>query len=319
MTQQPKVVAVTGASGYIGATLLRHLEEAGGLDKLVAIDTRSLPFPVHNIVAYRMDVTQSISEILADNNVSTVVHLAFDSRRGRNRREVSEIREANLNALRGVLESCARAEVQHIIYLSSQTVYGARPGNPIPLTVRAPLRATADFPYGYDKLLSEQAIQEFSEHQGNTKVTILRSCPVLGPTAAGDVTQMFFKRWHLEVENYNPPLQFLYEGDLARVLNLFIERAITGTFNVAGDGVVFYREMAGIMKSRLVSLPSFLAYPLVQMAWNLHLQRYSPASALNLVRYPIVMSTGTLRQATGYRFWHTSMETLTAYANSNLP
>ena len=247
-----------------------------------------------------------------------MVHLAFNSRKGRNRREVNEIREANLKALHSVLESCARARVQHIIYLSSHTVYGARPGNPIPLTVRSPLRAPPDFPYGYDKFLSEQAIQEFSEHQGDTKITILQPCMVLGPTAASDVTQTFFRRWSLEVENYNPPLQFLYEEDLARVLNIFIERAIPGTFNVAGDGVVFYREMAGIVKSRLVSLPAFLAYPLVQMTWNLHLQRYSGAAALNLVRYPIVMSTGTLRQATGYRFWHTSMETLTAYANSNL-
>ena len=318
MTQQHKVVAVTGGSGYVGANLLRHLEENGNLDKLVAIDNRPLPFPVHNIVAYRQDVTESIANALADNNVSTVVHLAFDNRRGRNRREVNEIREANLNGLRSVLESCARARVQHVIYLSSQTVYGARPGNPVPLTVRSPLRATADYPYGHDKLLAEQVIQEFSEHHGDTKITVLRSCQVLGPNAGSEITQTFFKGWLLEVENYNPPLQFVYEDDLFRVLTIFIERGIPGTFNVAGDGVVFYREMAGIVNSRLISLPAFLAYPFVQMAWNLHLQRYSTASALNLIRYPMVMSTGTLRQATGYQFWHTSLETLTAYANSNL-
>ncbi|PKB81361.1 MAG: hypothetical protein BZY88_06650 [SAR202 cluster bacterium Io17-Chloro-G9] len=318
MTQRRKVVAVTGASGYIGANLLRHLEEHGNLDKLVAIDNRPLPFPVHNIVAYRRDVTDSISDALADNSVSAMVHLAFNSQRGRNRREVNEIRGANLQALRGVLESCARARVQHVIYLSSHTVYGARPGNPIPLTVRSPLRAPADFPDGYDKFLSEQVIQEFSEHQGDTKVTVLRSCMVLGPTASGSSTQAFFRHWLLEVENHNPPLQFLYEEDLARILNIFIDRGIPGIFNVAGDGVVFYREMASMIKSRLVSLPSFLAYPLVQMTWNLHLQRHSTASGLNQVRYPMVMSTGPLRQATGYKFWHTSMETLTAYANSNL-
>ena len=318
MTEPRKVIAVTGASGYIGAGLLRHLEEQGNSEKLVAIDNRPLPFPVHNIVAYRRDVTESIQDALADNDVSTLVHLAFISRRGRNRREVNEIRDANLQALRSVLESCVHARVQHVIYLSSHTVYGARPDNPIPLTVRSPLRAAPDFPYGYDKFLAEQAIQEFSEHQGETKVTILRSCMVLGPTAGNYVTQAFFRPWLLEVENCNPPLQFVYEEDLARVLNIFIDRAIPGIFNVAGDGVVFYREMAKIIKSKLVSLPSFLAYPLVQMAWNLHLQRESTASGLNLVRYPIVMSTGSLRQATGYKFWHTSMETLTSYANSNL-
>ena len=47
-------------------------------------------------------------------------------------------------------------------------------------------------------------------------------------------------------------------------------------------------------------------------------QRDATAASLNLFRYPMVISTGTLKQATGYRFWHTSMDALTAYANSNI-
>ena len=87
---------------------------------------------------------------------------------------------------------------------------------------------------------------------------------------------------------------------------------------MAGDGVVFYREMAEIINKRMVNLPNFLAYPLVRLTWNLRLQRDSTAAGLNLVRYPMVISTGTLKQATGYRFWHTSMDALKSYANSNL-
>ena len=318
MTTPPAAVAVTGASGYIGISLMRYLEEKGNLRKLVAIDNRPLPFPIHNIAAYRRDVTQPIDNALQEHQVSTLVHLAFINRRGRNRREVTEIRETNLKALKTVLESCVHAGVKHVIYLSSHTVYGARSDNPVPLTVRSPLRPQPDFPYGYDKFLSEQVLQEFAEHQGDTKVTILRSCMVLGPTAGNHVTQAFFRRWLLAVEKQNPPLQFVYEDDLARVLGIVIQRGIPGVFNVAGDGVVFYREMAKIIDSRMVSLPAFLAYPLVRLTWNLRLQRDSTAAGLNLIRYPMVISTGTLKQATGYKFWHTSMDALTAYANSNL-
>ena len=318
MTTPPASVAITGASGYIGARLLLQLEGTGSPRKLVAIDTRPLAFPIHNIAAYRRDVTQPIDNALIENQVSTLVHLAFITRRGRNRREVNDIREANLKALKTVLESCVRAGVKHVVYLSSHTVYGAHSDNPVPLTVRSPLRPQPDLPYGYDKFLSEQALQEFAEHQGDTKVTILRSCMVLGPNAGNQATQAFFKPWLLEVENQNPPLQFVYEDDLARVLTIIIQRGIPGVFNVAGDGVVFYREMAGIVKGRMVSLPAFLAYPLAQLTWNLRLQRDATAASLNLIRYPMVISTGTLKQATGYRFWHTSMDALTAYANSNI-
>ena len=312
-----QTVAVTGASGYIGACLLRHLEEKEETNKLVAIDSRPLPFPLHNIAAYRRDVTQPIDDALLDHPVSTVVHLAFLNPLVRSRREVHLVRETNLKALTSVLESCLRSGVKHVVFLSSHTVYGAYPDNPIPLTVNSPLRPQSDLHYGYDKYLSEQILQEFAEHQGDIKVTILRTCMVLGPAAGNYTAQSFFKKWFLAVENENPPLQFVYEDDLARVVDIVIQRGIQGVFNVAGDDVVFYREIAEMIGSRIVSIPSFVASPFLRLSWNMRFQRRSTATGFNMIRYPIVVSTGTLKQATGYRFWHTSMDALKAYAGSN--
>ena len=318
MNEAPRAVAITGASGYVGAQLLRKLEDEEGIRRLVAIDILPPPGPIHNMAAYRIDVTEPIDEPLVQHRVSTLVHLAFLARRGRNRREVNSIRETNLKALRSVLSSSVRAGVNHIIYLSSHTVYGAHADNPVPLTDGAPLRPLLDFPYGYEKYLSEQVLREFGEQYPDKRVTILRSCMVLGPSAVNYMTRAFFRPWLLGVLDYNPPLQFVYEDDLARVLTIIVQRGLPGTFNVAGDGVVLYREMTKIINSKLVTLPAFLAYPLAQACWNLHIQRDSTASGLDLVRYPILMSTGRLHQATGYRFWHTSLETLTSFANSNL-
>ena len=146
MEQSPKSVAVTGASGYVGARLLRKLEDEEGINNLVAFDNLPPVAPIRNMAAYRVDVTKPIDDALAHHNVSTLVHLAFIPRRGRNRREVESIRQTNLDALSAVLESCARAGVNHIVYLSSHTVYGAHADNPIPLTDAAPLRPLPDFP-----------------------------------------------------------------------------------------------------------------------------------------------------------------------------
>ena len=318
MVQSNKVVAITGAAGYIGSRLLQKLEEQGDHRKLVAFDTRPLAFPIHNIAAYRQDVAESIEDPLSHHRATTMVHLAFDSRRGRNRREVGLIRQSNLDTLRSVLSSCARARVRHFVYISSHTVYGAHPDNPVPLTDGAPLRPLPDFSYGYDKFLSEQLIREFDEQHQDINVTILRSCIVLGPNAEEPISRALFRRLLLGVLDYNPPLQFLYEDDLARVVAIMIGEELPGVFNVAGEGVVFYREMARVIKSKLVFLPAILAYPLAQLTWAWGIQRDSPASGLDLVRYPMVLDTGGLRRATGYRFWHTSLETLTAYANSCL-
>jgi UDP-glucose 4-epimerase len=111
-------------------------------------------------------------------------------------------------------------------------------------------------------------------------------------------------------------MQFVYDDDLARVISIIIQKEIPGTFNVAGDGVVHYREMAKIIKSRLINLPPFLAYPLVQICRGLRLQREASSDTLDQVRWPILMSTGKLHKATGYRFLHTGLESLTAFTNS---
>ena len=318
MEQSNRVVAVTGAAGYVGSRLLYKLEETGEQRKLVAFDTKPLAFPIHNVAAYRKDVAQSIEDTLVHHRATTLVHLAFDARRGRNRREVADIRQSNLDVLQSVLESCARARVRHFLYLSSHTVYGAYGDNPVPLADDAPFRPLPDFSYGYDKYLSEQLIQAFGEQHSDIKITILRSCIVLGPNGENTIAKAFFRPVLMGVLDYNPPLQFVYEDDLARVLAIMIKEELPGVFNVAGEGVVFYREMARVIKSKLLSLPAIFAYPLLQLAWNLGIQRESPASGLDLIRYPIVLDTSKLRRATGYRFWHTSLETLVSFANSCL-
>lgn len=309
----PRVVAVTGASGYIGARLLRVLENGDGIGKIVAIDTRSPAVPVHNMAAYRRDVADTIEDVLSRHRVSTLVHLAFDARCGRNSRETVEIRQTNLEILNRVLDDCLKSGVDHVIYLSSHTVYGAREDNPIPLTVHAPVRPSPGFSYGYDKYLAEQCLGEFARHHEEVAVTVLRSCVVLGPTGGDHLASGMFRRLLLGVSNANPPMQFVYEDDLARVMAVFIKRRLPGLFNVAGEGVVFYNEMAEVMEGKVIRLPSFLAYPIAQLAWNLGVQRDAPAAGLDFVRYPIIMSTADLHHETGYRFRYTSLDAVTSF------
>lgn len=317
MVENSKIVAVTGASGYIGARLLRELEEEN-LERLVAIDIKPPPMPVHNVAVYRQDVGRLFDGPLRQRRVTTLVHLAFVLNRGRNRREVREIRETNLRTMHMVLDSCARAGVQHVIYLSSHTVYGARRDNAVPLTERAPLRPMPDFPSGYDKFLSDQILESFAERHPDIKVTLLRCCAVLGPSASADISRIFSCPRPIGVCGNNPPFQFLHEDDLARVLTAVIQQEIDGVFNLAGDGVAFYKEISEAVPQRLMCLPSLVAYPLIGSTWNLGLQRSRSTAELDLVRYPMLLSTSKLKQATGYQPNYTSLETLTSFVNAVL-
>ena len=317
MTGPPNVVAVTGASGYIGARLLQQLEEES-LDKLVAFDTRPPPYPIHNIAVYRHDVERPIVDILRQWSVSTLVHLAFDGKRGSSRRDIGDIQQANLRALNAVIGSCVQARVSHLIYLSSHTVYGARPNNPVPITERSPLSPIPVSPFGYTKTLSEQVLAAFGERHPQIRVTILRPCSVLGPSASNDLSRVFLHPGYLEIWGRNPPLQFLHEDDLARIITVLIQRGLAGIFNVAGEGVAFHREVGEIVHRKPLSLPTFLAGPLVEFTWQLGLQNGTTRGELNLSRFPVLLSTAKLEAATGYHPRYTSLESVTAFANTVL-
>ncbi len=314
MTEATKVVAITGASGYIGARLLRHLGEEGDVGKLVAMDTRPLPLAVHDATVYDRDVTAPIDDALGHHQVTSLVHLAFTSRQGRTRQEVRAIRQANLKALHSVLNSCVRVNVGHFIYLSSHAVYGAHPDNPDPLTEDATLHPSMNFPYGYDKFLADQVLQTFTEQHPNVRVTVLRPCVVLGPSADNDFARALFRAWLPVVKGHDPSLQFLHEDDLVRVMASIIRLGLPGVFNVAGEGVVSYREMSEIVQGQ--APPALVAQRAVRLGRWLGMRRNSTASWLELVRNPILLNTDRLEHATGYRPWHSSRDTLVAFAGA---
>ncbi len=312
------VVAVTGASGFIGFRLLQELEAMDTLDKMVAIDRKPLPRPLHNVRAHRLDIGQPLNEALHRDYVDSVVHLAFNLKEGRTPSEVEAIQRDNLLGLENLLRECVRARVKAIIYLSSHTVYGAHADNPIPITEEVRPRPLLRFQYGQAKLQSEQRLLDFARENPKVVVTILRCCMVMGPEGGSRVTQGLDQPALLKIAGADPPLQFIHSVDLARILTILSINPRPGIFNLAGKGVVRYSEMAKIMGKRLFTLPSTFAFPLVDATWNFGFQKESSSDGLNFVRHPVVMATGKLRQTTGYRFRYTAREAVTACAASNL-
>ncbi len=310
MTTKQKVVAITGASGHIGSKLLEHLEETPGLGKLVAFDTQALRAPVHNIAAYRQDVASPIHGELARHGVTTLVHLAFSWSSGLKRREANAMSEQNRLALESVIESCKLARIGHLIYLSSHTVYGARADNPIPLNENSPRRPASGFPYAQDNYRAECLLQKLAEESPEIKLTVFRCCPVLGSMAkAGLIKEFYFPGW-IGLSDYNPPIQFVYDDDLARLLILAITGEPEGTYNVAGNGVAFLSELAPATAPGRFHLPAALVYPLKRLTGGT-----SAAYSHFLDRWPIIMSTARLHRATGYRFRHTAQESVAAFSS----
>ena len=299
-------MAVTGAAGYIAGAFIRGLERLDQIDEILAIDINRPLRPYSSKLAFlHQNVTREIGEVLQEHRVQAIVHLAYVLNPGH---DLSSIRRVNVGGLVQVLAGCADAGVQHIIYVSSASVYGAHPDNPPLITEDFPLRPVKGFQYSEDKVRSEELLNGFTSDHPEVTCTVLRACPVLGPTADNFIARAFSRSPLVSIKGCDPPMQFLHEDDLADIMCMCLLQKVSGVYNVAGDGSIRWGEMADIAGRKLLNVPAPLLYGLTELAWRLRLQSDSPACGLDFIRYPWNVSTHRIRRELGVRFKYSSPE-----------
>lgn len=311
MPDLPPVIAVTGAAGYVGQLLVARLEREPSVQTVLAVDVRppSGPQPA-KVIFVRHSVLDPLEELFQARKVQAVVHLAFLLRQ---RRDPAITHRVNVEGTRNLLRACHAAQVGCILYLSSTTVYGPHPDNPVPLLEESPPRPLSAFQYAAQKLESERLFQAYAQDVPAACVSILRGCVVMGPSARNFITKALFKPILIGVLGYDPPLQFLHENDLVELLVLFLAGGHPGVYNVAGPGGVPYSALVRVSRRRCLWLPPPLAYGITNLTWALRLQNDSPGVGLDFIRYPWVAGTDKLRRETGYVFRYTSEQALRAF------
>jgi nucleoside-diphosphate-sugar epimerase len=303
-------VVVTGAAGAVGSRVVEALAGRPDVDRVIAVDRsavkgdRSTPAKVERQV---LDLAQPAGPRWA---ADAVIHLAWCAAPPRRRRPgpAEATPGANLRALAATLDGAAGA--QTLVHLSSATVYGAWPDNPVPLSEDATIRPNPGFHYAWEKAEAERRIAEWAEARATVAVSVLRPCPVVGSTTA-PLYRALGGLGGPQPEDRASPIQYLHVDDLASAVVLAWERRLRGAFNVApdrGTPEATARAIAGGLGR--VPVPGPLARVANRAAWRLA-GAGVPAEAEALVRHPWVVSADRLTAA-GWRPRYTSEEALVA-------
>ena len=308
-----KSIAITGISGYIGSRLLSRLDEIPDVSDIVGIDIKPPTRRAGKLRFYCREILQPLGDIFVENEVDSAIHLAFVLKPTHNREGT---RQVDIGGISNFLDACRQANVKHILYLSSHTVYGAYPDNPVPLREEALLRPLIGFQYSTDKAEAERILRNFAVSQRDVYLTILRSCPVIGPNATNSVVASMFKPIFIRVAGFDPPLQFVHEDDLAELVVAMLRQKKSGIFNVAGNGEIRYTELAKLCGKRTVTVPDKLLRILMSFSWSLHLQSESPPNGLEFIKYPPVVSTEKLKTETGFQFRYSSKEAVISFLSA---
>lgn len=295
-----KNVLITGVSGYIGSKIARPLARHRSVKTLVGIDIQPPRAALNGLIFHQHDVRAPMADLFRRHGIDTVIHAAYVLPPIHDRALMEDI---NVSGTRNVIAACRDTGVDHLLYTSSATAYGFHPDNPIPLTEESPLRGNDDFTYSKNKKEIEFIFQEIFENQPSTAVTILRPCFVVGPGFANPLANHLKKKVVL-CPSPSAPMQFVHEDDLLRVILMCLENRVTGIFNVAGEGTVAIAEMVRRLGNVYCPLPAALMSPLNHLAWTLRLTWLTefPSPALNIMRYPWIVSSAKLVRDTGFAY-----------------
>jgi nucleoside-diphosphate-sugar epimerase len=202
----------------------------------------------------------------------------------------------NLDALRRVLEAAEQAPLERLVCISSATVYGAWPDNPIPLTEDLALRPNPGFAYAVEKAEGERMITEWADDHPGVAVTILRPTVTVGSSGPA-LYQALAGTKAPQPDDGLRPMQFLDVEDLAAAVVFAWEHRLGGVFNVAPDGWITHEQARAIVGGvARLRLPGRLAGAVASVGWKL-LRTGTPAPARPYSVHPWVVANDRLRAA----------------------
>jgi UDP-glucose 4-epimerase len=181
-------VLVTGGSGYLGSRYLAAFAADPDVEEVVNVDVRPLGAAIPKTRTVLRSVTEDLADVMT--GVDVVVHNVWvlDPLRDARRQ-----RDICIGGTRSVLSACAAARVPHLVFISSDTAYGAHPGPQVTHDEREPLRAGFRYQYADEKREAEGLVARFAEDHPGVLVQVVRPATVWGPNVRNYIARMMSK------------------------------------------------------------------------------------------------------------------------------
>ncbi|RME52259.1 MAG: hypothetical protein D6795_06915, partial [Deltaproteobacteria bacterium] len=153
---------------------------------------------------------------------------------------------------------------------------------------------------------------EYREKAPQLEQLVFRPGTVLGAETDNQITALFEGPIILGIRGSDTPFVFIWDHDVVSCLLLGITTDRTGIYNLAGDGVVTMRQIAGIVGRPYLPLPVWSVRGGLFLLRKVGLTPYGPEQ-VDFLRYRPVLSNRRLKEEFGYRPEKTSLETFHFY------
>ena len=256
-----KRVAITGAAGFIGSTLVDSLLTQGV--EVLGVDNFStgrreflqdaLNSPQFTLLKEDIFSGKDISDVLV--GVDAVFHLAANADVRFGPDHPSRDLEQNTIATHRVLEAARKAGVKKFIFSSTGSVYGEAEVVPTPEDAPFPIQTSL---YGASKLACEGMIAAYAE-SFEMQVWIFRFVSILGPRYTHGHVYDFYEQLieHPDrltvLGNGHQKKSYLHVADCIAAINTAVNSSTEAVniFNLGVDGYCEVRDSIGWITSEL--------------------------------------------------------------------
>ena len=238
-----RVVLVTGVSRHLGGSVARRLGEDPTIDRVIGVDVVTPPHDIGAAEFVRADIRNPvIAGVMARGQVDTVVHMGVIATTvqagGR-----AVMKEINVIGTMQLLAACQKSSsLTTLVVKSSTSVYGSGPKDPAMFTEGMDARHPPRSGWAKDSAEVEGYVRGFSRRRPDVNVSTLRFANIVGPRINTGMTDYFSLPVVPTVLGHDARLQFVHEDDCIESIVQVTTRRLTGTVNIAGDGVVMLSQ-----------------------------------------------------------------------------
>jgi len=312
MSGTSRRVLVTGLGTFWGGRVAQTLEADPEVEVIVGLDTTEPTVELERTEYVRVDANYSIlARIVRAAQIDTIIHtfLVVDPTQmsARAMHEINVIGTMNLFAA----ASAPASTVRNVVVKSSTIVYGCSASDPVWFREDTPSSRPAR--RGVERNLEavEGYVRDFAQDNPHVNVSMLRFANVIGAELETPLTRALELPLVPSLAGFDPRFQFVHEADVIRSILFVLDQNLAGVFNVAGDGLLPWSEVAQLCGKRTAPLPpigtSLITGPLAQLGLV-----DLPEEYLQLLRFGRGVDNSRLKDF-GFRYQYNSVQAVEAF------
>src|ERR671938_1530700 len=308
-------IVVVGATGNVGTSVLRSLEEEEGVESVLGLARRLPDLTMPKVEWAAADVVDDdlVPHFTGANAVVLLAWLIQPSR------DLTKQWMVNVEGSTRVARAAKEAGVSSLLYASSIGAYSPGPKDRR-VDESWPTGGVQTSYYSRQKAEVERRLDYFESQNPDVRVVRMRQALVFKSESAEGQRRLFggpffpsflarpqFIRMVPQIEDLR--FQVVHSYDVGEAYRLALLRELSGAFNLAAEPVLDAQEMGRILNATPVPVPARLARVGADLSWRLHLQPVSVGWLDMALSLPI-MDTTRARTELGWTPQYSAGDTL---------